>query len=101
MCVCVQVRKRRYVYVVVVVAAACFAVLARAVRLSLAMLLWPVVRQQRKSGYASWNSMSPLGKLRLAVLARLWETLAKHRQALNQAHSLLIWLSSPIFPVFV
>ena len=52
MCVCVQVRKCRYVYVVVV-AAACFAVLARAVRLSLAMLPRPVVRQQRKSGYAS------------------------------------------------
>ena len=49
-----------YVYVVVV-AAACLAVLAGAVRLSLAMLPRPVVRQQRKSGYASWGSMSPLG----------------------------------------
>ena len=59
-CVCVQVRKCRYLYVVVVVAAACFAVLARAVSLSLAMLPRPVVRQQRKSGYAFWGSM-PLG----------------------------------------
>ena len=48
-CACVQVRKCRYVYVVVV-AAACLAVLAGAVRLSLAMLPRPVVRQQRKSG---------------------------------------------------
>ena len=45
MCVCVQVRKCRCVYVVVVVAAACFAGVARAVR----MLPRPVVRQQRKS----------------------------------------------------
>ena len=51
-----------YVYVVVVVvAAACLAVLARAVKLSLAMLPRPVVRQQRKSGDASWGSMSPIG----------------------------------------
>ena len=35
---------------VVVVAAACLAVLARAVKLSLAMLPRPVVRQQRKPG---------------------------------------------------
>ena len=48
-CVCVQVRKCRYVYVVAV-AAASLAVLAGAVRLSLAMLPRPVVRQQRKSG---------------------------------------------------
>ena len=45
---------------VVVVAAACSAVLAGAVKLSLAMPR-PIVRQQRKSGYASWGSMSPLG----------------------------------------
>ena len=53
MCVRVQVRKCRYVYVVLVGAAACFAVLARAVRLSLTLLPRPVVRQQRRSGYAS------------------------------------------------
>ena len=48
-CVCVQARKFAKVYVVVV-AAACLAVLAGAVKLSLAMLPRPVVRQQRKSG---------------------------------------------------
>ena len=52
MCVCVPVRKRMCVCVVVV-AAACL--------VSLAMLPRPVVRQQRKSGYASWGSMSLLG----------------------------------------
>ena len=52
---------RTCVYVNVVVAAACLAVLARAVKLSVSMLPRPVVRQQRKSGYASWGSMSPLG----------------------------------------
>ena len=52
MCVCVQARKFVYVYVEVV-AAACLAVLAGAVQWSFAMLPRPVVRQQRKSGYAS------------------------------------------------
>ena len=49
---CVYVRKSGkcvYVYVFVV-AAACVAALARAVKLSVAMLPRPVVRQQRKSG---------------------------------------------------
>ena len=45
-----QVRKCMCVYVVVV-AAACLAVLAGAVRLSLAMLPQPVVRQKRESGH--------------------------------------------------
>ena len=45
MCVCVQVRECMYVNVVV--AAACLAVLARAVKLSVAMLPRPVERQRK------------------------------------------------------
>ena len=77
MCVCVQVRKCRYVYVVVVVvvAAACFAVLARAVRLSLAMLPRLVVRQQRKSGRGQLAErlcrILPLGPLEQGSRAKL------------------------------
>ena len=76
MCACVQVRKCRSVYVVVVVAAACFAVLARAVRLSLAMLPRPAVACE--AGRTAVSDY-PLGPLEQGSRAKLYGAAATCR----------------------